>query len=87
MEIVIPPKKNRKTSRNYDKDVYENRYQVEKTFLKLKRWRGIATRYAKNTLSYIASIFIAQHVHKQFLNTDFMGLLQIDRRFGDEISK
>ena len=58
MEIVIPPKRNRKTSRNYDKDVYENRYQVEKTFLKLKRWRGIATRYAKNTLSYIASVQI-----------------------------
>ena len=44
MEIVIPPKR--------------NRYQVEKTFLKLKRWRGIATRYAKNTLSYIASVQI-----------------------------
>jgi len=58
MEIVIPPKRNRKTSRNYDKDVYENRYQVEKTFLKLKRWRGIATRYAKNTPSYIASVQI-----------------------------
>lgn len=58
IEVVIPPKNNRKTFRKYDKEVYENRYQVEKTFMKLKRWRGIATRYAKNTPSYIASVQI-----------------------------
>ena len=54
----IPPKKNRKKQREYDKDIYENRYQVEKSFLKLKYWRGIATRYAKTTLSYKASVQI-----------------------------
>lgn len=58
MEAVIPPKKNRKTQREYDNDIYENRYQVEKSFLKLKYWRGIATRYAKTTLSYKASVQI-----------------------------
>ena len=60
METVIPPKKNRKKQREYDKDIYENRYQVEKSFLKLKYWRGIATRYAKTTLSlsYKASVQI-----------------------------
>ena len=58
MEAVIPPKKNRKVQRKYNKDTYENRYQVENTFLKLKRWRGIATRYAKTTSSYKASILI-----------------------------
>ena len=42
MEAVIPPKRNRKVQRKYDKNTYENRYQVENTFLKLKRWRGIA---------------------------------------------
>ena len=31
MEAVIPPKKNRKVQR---KNTYENRYQVENTFLK-----------------------------------------------------
>ena len=39
-------------------EVYENRYQLEKTFLKLKGWRGIATRYAKNTSSYTAVVQI-----------------------------
>ena len=57
-EPVIPPKKNRQKQREYDKDIYENRYQVEKSFLKLKYWRGIATRYAKTTLSYKASVQI-----------------------------
>lgn len=47
IEAVIPPKKNRKIQRRYDKNIYENRYQIENRFLKLKGWRGIATRYAK----------------------------------------
>ena len=58
MEAVIPSKRNRKHKREYNEEVYENRYQVEKTFLKIKRWRGIATRYAKNTSSYIAAVQI-----------------------------
>ncbi|MBQ7560590.1 MAG: transposase, partial [Synergistaceae bacterium] len=29
IEIVIPPKKNRKKQRQYDKDIYENRHHVE----------------------------------------------------------
>ena len=58
MEAVIPPKKNRKIRRKYNKDIYENRYQVEKSFLKLKGWRGIATRYAKTASSYKASVQI-----------------------------
>ena len=35
MEAVIPPKRNRKKKREYNQEVYENRYQVENTFLKL----------------------------------------------------
>ncbi len=58
IEPVIPPKKSRKIQREYDKYVYENRYQVENTFLKLKRWRGIATRYAKTTSSYVSAVQI-----------------------------
>jgi len=58
MEIVIPPKKNRIEQRDYDKDVYKLRHLVENAFLKLKQWRGIATRYAKNTASFLAAIQI-----------------------------
>ena len=59
MEIVIPPKKNRKNQRKYDRNIYENRHQVENAFLKLKQWRGIATRYAKKASSYVASVQIS----------------------------
>ena len=58
MEVVIPPRKNRKTLRKYDKDLYKIRHLVENAFLHLKRWRGIATRYAKNTASFIAAVQI-----------------------------
>jgi len=43
---VIPPKKNRKHLRDYDKYLYKLRHLVENAFLLLKRLRGIATRYA-----------------------------------------
>jgi Transposase and inactivated derivatives len=58
MTPVIPPKKNRKEQREYDKDLYKARHLVENAFLHLKRWRGIATRYAKNTASFLAAIHI-----------------------------
>ena len=58
IEAVSPPKSNRKEQRKYNEEIYENRYQIENTFLKLKRWRGIATRYAKTTASYIAGLQI-----------------------------
>ncbi len=55
---VIPPKKNRKYLRNYDEYLYKLRHIVENTFLHLKRWRGIATRYAKNVASFVAAVQI-----------------------------
>jgi transposase len=58
MKAVIPPRKNRKILREYDKDLYKLRHLVENAFLDLKRWRGIATRYAKNTASFLAAIQI-----------------------------
>ena len=58
MNVVIPPKKNRKVQREYDKYLYELRHLVENAFLHLKRWRGIATRYAKNTSSFVAAVQI-----------------------------
>jgi transposase len=58
MEVVIPPKRNRKEQREYDKELYKLRHLVENAFLHLKRWRGIATRYAKNTASFLAAVHI-----------------------------
>jgi len=58
MTPVIPPKKNRKEPRAFDRELYTLRHLVENAFLHLKRWRGIATRYAKNTASFLAAIHI-----------------------------
>jgi transposase len=58
IEVVIPPKKNRVQQRAYDKALYRLRHLVENAFLHLKRWRGIATRYAKNTASFLAAVHI-----------------------------
>ncbi len=58
MKAVIPPRKNRKVQREYDKELYELRHWVENAFLILKRRRGIATRYAKNTSSFLAAVQI-----------------------------
>jgi len=58
MQVVIPPKKNRKVQREYDRDLYKLRHLVENAFLHLKRWRGIATRYAMHSASFLAAIHI-----------------------------
>jgi transposase len=53
---VIPSRRNRLVQRPYDADLYTLRHLVENAFLQLKRWRGIATRYAKNAASFLAAI-------------------------------
>jgi transposase len=58
IKSVIPPKNNRKDQREYDTDIYNLRHLVENAFLHLKRWRGVATRYAKNTASFLAAVQI-----------------------------
>ena len=58
MNPVIPPKKNRIVQREYDKALYRLRHLVENAVLHLKRWRGIATRYAKNSSSFLAAVQI-----------------------------
>ena len=58
MKVVIPAKKNRKSLRKHDKAIDKARHMIENAFLHLKRWRGIATRYAKNAASFLAAIHI-----------------------------
>lgn len=52
LEAVIPPKKNRKIQRAYNESAYRLRCFVENTFLKLKRFRSIATRYDKTVSAF-----------------------------------
>ena len=56
MEAVIPPRSNRKVARQYDKHLYKLRHLVENAFLRMKEWRGIATRYAKRLSSFLSLV-------------------------------
>lgn len=58
MDVVIPSKKSRVKQRVHDKDLYKLRHLVENAFLHLKRWRGIATIYAKSAASFLAAVHI-----------------------------
>ena len=58
IEAVIPPKKNRLAQRDYDDFIYKFRHLVENAFLKLKQWRGVATRYAKTTAAFVCAITV-----------------------------
>lgn len=56
---VIPPKRNRKTPREYDKELYKARHLIENFFAKLKQYRAIATRYDKLAETFLSAIYMA----------------------------
>ena len=58
IEAVIPPPKNRKVQRVYDKHLYKLRHLIENAIQQLKEWRGVATRYAKRASSFLAIVQI-----------------------------
>jgi transposase len=53
---VVPAKKNRVKPWDYDHELYKQRNEVERFFRRLKRFRGIFTRY--ETLDRMFSAFI-----------------------------
>ena len=57
--FVIPPKRNRKVQRDFDKDAYKARHLIENFFCKLKQYRAIATRYDKTARNFLAAIHLA----------------------------
>jgi transposase len=56
---VVPPKKNRKKPREYDKELYKQRNEMERMFRRLKGFRRIATRYDKPDLMFSGFIYLA----------------------------
>jgi transposase len=52
---VIPPKRNRKSPRTYDKAWYEARHLIENFFCWIKQFRAIATRYDKTRRNFLAA--------------------------------
>lgn len=60
--IVIPPKRNRKNPRSYDKELYKARHLIENFFCRLKQFRAIATRYDKTARNFLSAIYLAASV-------------------------
>ena len=56
---VVPPKKNRKNPWEYDREVYKRRNEIERFFLRLKRFRKVFTRYDKLDIMFMGVIFFA----------------------------
>ena len=58
-QVVIPPRSNRKAPRELDSHLYRERNAIERMFGKMKHFRGIATRYGKSALSFMAFLHLA----------------------------
>ena len=59
---VIPPRSNRKTQREYGRELYRERNLIERAFNRLKQWRRIATRYDRRSLYFLAALHLAAAV-------------------------
>jgi transposase len=56
---VVPPKSNRKSPWEYDKELYKRRNEIERYFLRIKRFRRVFTRYDKLDVIYAGVIMFA----------------------------
>lgn len=52
----VPPRSNRKGTFVFSSWVYRQRNLVERFFNRIKQFRGIATRYDKNPLNFLAAV-------------------------------
>jgi transposase len=58
IQVVIPPKSNRKVQRKCDYALYRERNLVENFFKIIKHFRGIATRYEKTAQNFLAGVHL-----------------------------
>ena len=58
-EAVIPPKKNRKEPREYDRPLYKERNKVERFINLMKHYRRVATRYEKTARNFLGFVYVA----------------------------
>ena len=56
---VVPPRPNRLNPWSYDEELYKRRNEVERLFMRLKRFRRVFTRYDKLDVVFINFITFA----------------------------
>ena len=59
---VIPPRANRSSPRDYDRQLYGARHLIENFFAKIKQFRAIATRYEKTARNFLAAVQLVASV-------------------------
>jgi len=59
---VVPPKQNRRVSWEYDRETYKRRNQIERFFLRIKRFRRVFTRYDKLDIIFAGFILFVMIV-------------------------
>ena len=59
MNVVIPPKSNRKCPRKTDFFLYKERHLVECFFNRIKQFRRVATRYEKTARNFLGFVLVA----------------------------
>ena len=69
-KVVIPPRSNRKTPREYDEEMYKWRHLVENFFCKLKELKKVAMRAEKTDTSFSANIYLAATHRLAIMSTD-----------------
>jgi transposase len=46
----------------FDAEVYKKRNTVERSYLRLKQWRGVATRYDKHARTFLGGVLLAASI-------------------------
>src|SRR5262245_21527803 len=59
IKVVIPPRSNRKTPRDYDPQLYKERNLVERFINRIKHYRRVATRYEKLARNFLGFVQVA----------------------------
>jgi transposase len=59
---VIPPRANRSSRRDYDRQLYAARHLIENLFAKIKQFRAITTRYEKTPRNFLAAVQLVASV-------------------------
>ena len=62
IEAVIPPRRNRRVQRPFDKHRYKSRNLVERFFCRIKQFRRIATRYDKLAARFASFVALVASV-------------------------
>jgi transposase len=59
---VIPPRANRSSPRDSDRQLYGERHLIENFFAKIKQFRAIATQYEKTARNFLAAVRLVASV-------------------------